>query len=326
MLEKQKKVSIVIPCYNEEKNIDRTFDGLLNLAENSKYLFEIIAVDDGSRDNTWSVIESYSSKHNNIIGVNQMANFGQSAAYQAGFDVSTGDFVITVSADLEIPLEHIIKVIEHLESGFDFVNTNRVGRWGGNGLGRAGKSGMANKVIKMISGATIKDTGSGMKGFTRAMADSFKFYGEMHRYIPAYLTVYGAKMFEFDVEFKDRDYGKSAYMSAGDWKRTLNVLLDLLTMIFMLKFAKKPFSFMPGRLFGFTGALISGVGSIGLLYLLILKLLGYSIGDRPLFMLSALMVVVGIQSIMMGMLGELMMRIYFESAGRKTYTIRKITN
>jgi len=142
----------------------------------------------------------------------------------------------------------------------------------------------------------------------------------MHRFIPDYISLYGAKMIEFEVDFKDRDFGVSAYKGN---KRTVKVLLDLITLAFMLKFSKKPFSMMPGRLFGFTGAVIAGLGGIGLFYLFILKILGQSIGGRPLLILSVLLVIVGVQSVMMGLIGELMMRTYFESSGRKTYTIRK---
>jgi dolichol-phosphate mannosyltransferase len=252
-----------------------------------------------------------------------MTNFGQSAAYQAGFDASKGDYVITVSADLEIPLDQITKVLQLMEEGYDFVNTNRVGRWGAEKAQRAAKSGMANKIITKISGVYIKDTGSGMKGFTRVLINNFRLYGEMHRFIPAFLTTYGAKMTEFDVEFKDRDFGVSAYKGH---KRTIKVLLDLVTLYFMLYFARKPFRAMPGRLFGFTGAVTSGIGVLIEVYMMVLKLFGQSIGNRPLFILGVLMIIVGIQSMMMGMLGELLLRIYFESSNRKTYTIRERLN
>jgi glycosyltransferase involved in cell wall biosynthesis len=246
-----------------------------------------------------------------------MGNFGQSCAYQAGFDASDGDYVLTVSADLEIPLENLSKVVELLEQGYDFVNTNRKNRWGV----KTAKSEMANKITSRISGVYMQDQGSGMKGFTRVLVDNLKFYGDMHRFIPHYLTVYGAKMIEFDVEFKDRDFGVSAYKGTN---RTIQVLLDIITLVFMLKFARKPFTMMPGRLFGFTGAVISGVGSLGIAYLTVLKILGYSIGDRPLLIASVLMLVVGVQLVMTGLLGELMMRIYFESSSRKTYAVREI--
>lgn len=319
-MEKNKTISIVIPCYNEEKNINRTFDGLLSIFSNSAYDVEIIAVNDGSKDGTWDVIKEYAAKEPKIIGINMMTNFGQSAAYQAGFDASTGDYVITVSADLEIPLENIRKVIEYLEQGYDFVNTNRVGRWGTEKASRQTKSALANKLIAKVSGVTMKDRGSGMKGFSRVLVDNLNFYGEMHRFIPDYVTTYGAKMIEFEVDFKDRDYGKSAYTSS---KRTIKVMLDLGTLAFMLYFAKKPFNALPGRLFGFTGAVIAGFGGLAGFYLFILKLMGQSIGNRPLLTLSVVLIIVGIQSMMFGMIGELLMRTYFESSGRKTYTVRE---
>jgi glycosyltransferase involved in cell wall biosynthesis len=298
-------ISIVIPCYNEEKNINRTLDGLIELFSRETHGYEIIAVDDGSKDKTWEVIKEYSAKHSQIKGIRHMTNFGQSAAYMAGFDHAKGDYVVTVSADLEIPLENISKVLKYLDEGYDFVNTNRIGRWGGQSSTKNTKSDLANKIIAKISKVSMKDRGSGMKGFRRVLIDNLRLYGEMHRFIPDYLSTFGAKMIEFDVEFKDRDFGVSAYSGS---KRTIKVLLDIVTLAFLLNFARKPFRMMPGRLFGFTGAVITGLGGIGLMYL---------------FILSVLMVIVGIQSIMMGLLGELMMRIYFESSDRKTYTIRE---
>jgi len=314
---KHKLVSIIIPCYNEEENIDRTLDALLDLAQDHKYDFEFIAVNDGSEDDTWKVVERYAKKHQEIHGINLMTNYGLTQAYMAGFRASKGDYVITMAADLEISVSGIDKVLEHLDEGYDFVNTNRVGRWGKD---RAVKSGLANKVIGKISGVHMKDRGSGMKGFTRVLIDNLKLYGEMHRFIPDYVKLYGAKMIEFDVDFTDRDYGKSAY---SQQRRAIKVLLDLTTLTFMLYFAKKPFYTMPGRLFGFTGAVIAGLGGIGTFYLFVLKLMGQSIGSRPLFIVSILMLVLGLQSVMIGMLGELMLRIYFEAGGRETFVVRE---
>lgn len=314
-----KLVSIVIPCFNEQENIKKTFDNLLEIIRNSKYSFEIIAVDDGSKDETWEVIRKYANTHPEIKGIKQMTNFGQSCAYMAGFDMATGDYVVIVSADMETPLENINKVIEYLENGYDFVNTNRAQRWGSGG--RAKQSGIANLIIGKISKVYMKDRGSGMKGFTKNIAKNLKLYGDMHRFIPDYVSVFGAKMVEFDVEFKDREYGVSNYKGQ---RRTFKVMLDIMTLAFMLYFARKPFRAMPGRLFGFTGAILSGVGGVFGIYLFILKLMGHSIGNRPLLTLAVLLIIVGIQSMMLGMLGELMMRIYFESSGKKTYFTREI--
>lgn len=320
-MEKNRLVSIIVPCYNEEENINRTFDGLLELIKNHRYAFEIIAVDDGSKDGTWNVIRKYANTHPEIRGVNLMTNFGQSCAYMAGFDLAAGDYVLTVSADLETPLENINKVIDLLDEGYDFVNTNRAQRWSGGKRGRAKQSGLANFIIGKISGVHMKDRGSGMKGFRREIVKNLRLYGEMHRFIPDYVSVFGAKMTEFNVDFKDRDFGVSYYK---DHKRTFKVMLDIMTLAFMLYFARKPFKAMPGRLFGFTGAMISGIGGLMGVYLLILKILGYSIGNRPLLTLSVLLIIVGAQSMMLGMLGELMMRTYFESSGKKTYMVREV--
>lgn len=318
-----KFVSLVIPCYCEEKNIDRTLDAILAVAQEHSYDFEVIAVDDGSKDRTWQIIIDYASKFPQVRGIHLTTNFGQSAAYQAGFDAARGDYVITVSADLEIPLENIRKVVEYLDKGYDFVNTNRIGRWGNEGATRVVKSNFANALIRKISGVAIQDRGSGMKGFKRTLIQDLRLYGEMHRLIPDYLSVYGATMMEFDVEFRDRDYGESAYKGS---QRTVKVLLDIVTLAFLLYFARKPFWLMPGRLFGFTGVLLSLMGGVGAGYLFVLKLLGESVGNRPLLTFSFLLIIVGIQSVMMGMLGELMMRIYFESSRRKTYVVRERVN
>ncbi len=321
---KQRKlVSIVLPCYNEEKNINRMFDQIAEVMKNHTYDYEIIAVNDGSKDSTWNVISEYSEKDSKIVGINLMGNFGQSSAYMAGFDNSKGDYVITFNADLELPTESLLQVIDYLDQGYDFVNAHRTDRWSDEKAARQVKSGYANRLITAISGVDMKDRGSGLKGYKKFLIQNLRLYGEMHRFIPDYLSVYRPKMIEFEVKFKDRDYGESAYKGN---KRTIKVLLDLITLAFMLSFAYKPFKMMPGRLFSFTGALISGAGFIGLGYLAVLKLMGESIGGRPLLILSALLVIVGIQSVMMGLIGELMMRTYFESSGRKTYAIREKTN
>lgn len=318
----EKLVSVVIPCYNEEKNINRTLDQLLALVEEHPYQFEIIVVNDGSLDDSWRVIKSYAEKYPKVIGVNEATNYGQSASYQAGFDLAKGEYILTLSADLEIPIENINKVIELLEDGYDFVNTHRIDKRDGGRGSRKVKSAAANRIISWISKVDMKDRGSGLKGFRQPYAKKLKLYGDMHRFIPDYLSIYGAKMIEFKVEFLERDYGQSSYSRQN---RTMKVFLDLFTLTFMLNFARKPFWLMPGRFFGFSGIIISGIGTAIGIYLAGVKLiLGEDIGNRPLLTLAVLMMIIGFQSIMFGLLGELMMRIYFESSDRKTYTIREI--
>jgi len=316
-----KLVSVVIPCYNEEKNIDRTLDRLIELADKHPYPFEIIVVNDGSLDDSWRVIRSYAEKYPQVIGVDEAMNYGQSAAYQAGFDIAKGEYIVTISADLEIPVENVGRVVEYLDQGYDFVNTRRVVPAGEKGRLKV-KSTIANRLISRISRVEIKDRGSGLKGFRRPYAKKLRLYGDMHRFIPDYLSVYGAKMKEFDVEYNEREYGRSAYSRQN---RTIKVFLDLLTLSFMLNFAKKPFWLMPGRFFGVSGLIVSGIGmGIGI-YLVAVKLLfGEAIGNRPLLTLAVMMVIVGYQSIMTGLLGELMLRVYYEASDRVTYMIREI--
>ena len=249
----EKLISVVIPCYNEEKNIDRTLEQLLMLVEEHPYQFEIIVINDGSLDDSWRVIKSYAEKYPQVIGVNEATNYGQSASYQAGFDLAKGEYIVILSADLEIPLANVTQVIAYLDEGYDFVNTHRITKKAG-GKGKLKvKSTIANRIISWISKVDIKDRGSGLKGFQQPYAKKLRFYGDMHRFIPDYLSIYGARMIEFEVEFSDREYGQSAYSRQN---RTLKVLLDLLTLSFMLNFSRKPFWLMPGRFFGFSGIVV----------------------------------------------------------------------
>jgi glycosyltransferase involved in cell wall biosynthesis len=314
------KVSIVIPAYNEEGNIGRTIDQLVEEGKKSPYAFEIIAVNDGSKDKTWDVIKEKCSQYKNVVGINQMTNYGQSQAYQAGFDHSTGYYIVTCSADLETPVSAVTEVVKKLDEGWDFVNTNRVGRWGGGA--HSAKSGIANKLINKLTGLAIQDTGSGVKGFIAPIAKQLKFYGEMHRFIPPFISLHTKKIVEIDVEFQDRDFGVSSYQGQ---KKAIRVVLDLVTLWFLLQFAKKPFYAMPGRLFGFTGAIFALFGGTMCTWMVFERLfLSRPLADRPLFIVSLLTVLLGVVTSMIGMIGELCLRIYFECSGRKPYLARDV--
>lgn len=323
MLEdKQLDFSVIIPCYNEAENIKRFPDELMKPLSNMDRSFEVIAVDDGSSDKTWEELLQISKKHKNFHALKHSRNYGMGAAYQSAIDASVGKYIITYSADFEIEVKEIGKVLKSLDEGNDVVNTLREGRWKESKTGavlRKIPSNIANKLIEDISGVKINDTGSGLKGFRRFVLENLKIYGDMHRFLPAYASLYTKKIVEFPVKYHERLYGVSAY---GSLKRTFAVFLDLFSMKFMLSFATKPFSMMPGRLFGSVGILSSSIGAFITMYLILLKLLtGISIGDRPLFIGGLMLLVLGFQLIMTGLLGELMMRIYFESSDRKAYIV-----
>ncbi|MBD3365957.1 glycosyltransferase [candidate division WWE3 bacterium] len=320
----EKLVSLVIPCYNEEKNIERYEAELIPVLEDLPYDYEAILVDDGStKDDTWGAIKRLSEKFDTVTGLKHSRNYGMGAAYQTGFDHSKGDYVVVYSSDLEIPPVEIARVVAKMDEGFDLVNTHRVGRWSeGGGLASAIRrvpSKIANGLIKRISGVEMHDTGSGLKGFKRFIIENLRIYGDMHRFLPAYAGLYTKNFCEFEVEYQERTYGESAY---GSLMRTFSVFLDLFTMKFMLSFATKPFTMMPGRLFGSTGLVSFSVGFVATLYALFLKFgLGQPIGQRPLFIGGLLLTVFGMQLIMTGLLGELMMRTYFESSHKTPYIV-----
>lgn len=318
-----KKISVVIPCYNEEKNVERFPTELFPILDRLPYDYEVIAVDDGSsKDKTWKVLAELAEKNPKFIALKHSRNYGMGAAYESAFREATGDYIVTFSADLEINPEEISRVVEKLREGYDVVNTNRTGRWKENGMSaliRRVPSNMANVLIAKISGVNVKDTGSGLKGFNRFVIDNLRIYGDMHRFLPAYASLYTKRITEFDVSYNERQYGTPAY---GSLKRTFAVFLDLLSMKFLLSFATKPFSMMPGRIFGTTGIVLFSLGGIVGAYLVFVKLfLGQPIGNRPLLLGAAILVLFGVQLIMTGLLGELLMRIYFESSDRKPYIV-----
>ncbi len=321
-------ISIVVPCYNEEKNIPVLYEELREVLDKSGREYEIIMVDDGSdRDKTWDVLSQLALEDKKLKVLQHSRNYGLTASYQNGFDHSTGDYVLVIASDLEVETSEVLNVIKKLDEGFDIVNTNRVGRWKEHKVSsilRSIPSTAANAIIAGISGIRIKDQGSGLKGFKRFILDNLKFYGEMHRFMLAYGTVYTNKICEFDVKYKPRVYGTPAY---GSLKRTLTVFLDLFSLAFFKSFSTKPFTMMPGRLFGLAGATLFGMGTLGSIYLVTDKFIfNHAIGTRPLLLFSVMFVVLGTQLIMTGLLGELLVRIFFESTGRTPYTNRNSVN
>jgi glycosyltransferase involved in cell wall biosynthesis len=303
-IEIERCISLVIPCYNEEANIRETINVVAETLKKTEKNFEIIAVNDGSKDATLEILQELKGSHPQLRILDLMRNFGQTTAYQVGIDDAVGTYIIFYSGDLEIPPEEIIRVIDQLDAGTDFVNTSRKDRWGGS---HALKSKIANKLLNKISGIEITDRGSGLKGITKQVARSMQLYGEWHRFLPDLATLFTYRIIEIEVPFEERKGGVSSY--SGTFK-SLSVLLDLSTICFTLMSRRKPYHLLPGRFFGFTGLIVGTTGSIISLWLIFQKLFwGHPLADRPLFMVSTLMCILGFTMVMIGVLGELIMQL-----------------
>jgi glycosyltransferase involved in cell wall biosynthesis len=307
-----KKLSLVICVWNEEENIKPLSEQIKTALNGID--FEAIFVDDGSTDNTRSEIKKINDDR--FLLVELKRNYGQSSALQAGIDQAEGDFVALIDGDLQndpadIPM--MLAIME--ESEWDMVAGVRANRQDGMFL-RKVPSKIANYLIRQSTGIHMKDLGCTLKIFTKDIIKSIHIYGELHRYIPALITLEGAtRITQVDVNHRSREFGTSKY----NLSRTTRVMSDLILMVFFKKYLQRPMHF-----FGNIGIFTLGIGVLINIYLLILKLLGNDIWGKPLLLLGVLLVVAGIQFITTGILAELQMRTYFESQQKKPYRVKRV--
>ncbi|MGO9611835.1 MAG: glycosyltransferase family 2 protein [Dissulfurispiraceae bacterium] len=307
-------ISIVIPLYNEEDNVRALHERLKGVLEKLQVEYEIIYVDDGSNDETLSLLHDIQKDDKNVLVLSLRRNFGQTAAFAAGFDFARGDIIITMDGDLQNDPNDIPRLIKAME-GYDLVSGWRKKRKDPF-LTRRLPSVMANWLISKVTGVRLHDYGCSLKAYRREVVKNLRLYGEMHRFIPAIASWYGVRIAEIETTHHPRHKGKSKYGIS----RTVKVLLDLITVKFLQSFSTKPIQF-----FGPLG-IIFGIGGIGIsLYLTVLKLFsGIDIGGRPLLLLGVLLIIVGIQFVGMGLLGEMIVRVYHESQKKPIYAIKKI--
>ena len=329
---KNNLVSIIIPAYGEAGNIALYEKELIPELEKLPYDYEVIITEDGTTDKkpddkTWEELVKLQKKFPQKVSVlRHSRNYGMSASLQSGVDHASGDYIIFYAADLEISPSDISKVIKKLDEGYDVVNTVRGARWtesGSNKILRKIPSYIANLLIHKLLGVKSKDNGSGLKGYKRFIIENMRLYGEMQRMMFSYSGMYTKKMIEIPVEYYERKHGESYYGGFANMiRRTFEVVLDLMELKFMSSFSVRPFHLKPGRAFGFTGIVILLIGSLISFYMFIAKFFqGQDIGTRPLFTLGLIFIVMGVQMIMMGMLGELMTRIYYEGSNTKNYVV-----
>ncbi len=307
-------VSIVVPLYNEEDNVAILHERLKEVLDNLGTEYEIVYVDDGSIDRTLSLLEEIQKKDKNVMLLSLRRNFGQTAAFAAGFDFARGDIVVTMDGDLQNDPKDIPRLLDAIKD-YDLVSGWRKKRKDAF-LTRRLPSMIANWLISKVTGVKLHDYGCSLKAYRRDVVKNLRLYGEMHRFIPAVASWYGVRVSEIETTHHPRLRGKSKYGVS----RTIKVLLDLITVKFLQSFSTKPMQFFGpmGMLFGVAGLGIS-------IYLSVEKLFsGVDIGGRPLLLLGALLIIVGVQFVGMGLLGEMLVRVYHESQKKPIYTIKKI--
>ena len=305
-------LSIVVPIYNEEESLRFLVNQLLEVLRPMNESFELVLVNDGSSDNSEEVMRKLSLEVPELVAVLLRKNYGQTAAMAAGFDISRGEIVVTLDGDLQNDPADIPLLIHKIRDGFDLVSGWRFRRKDA-AISRKIPSMIANRLIGKVTGVNLHDYGCSLKAYRKEVLADMRLYGELHRFLPVLANIEGARITEVKVNHRARQFGSSKY----GIDRTFRVLMDLLTVWFMNRFLTRPM-----YVFGF-GGILAIIGSfITSFYLLIIKLLGEDIGNRPLLIFALLLAVTGVQLFGFGLLGELQIRTYHESQNRPIYRIR----
>jgi len=310
------KLSLVVPVYNEAENLPLLFDAIHQALDTLELTWELILVDDGSRDESLAVLNGLFAKdpaHVRLIVFRR--NFGQTAAIAAGIDHATGEVVVLSDADLQNDPADIPMLLDKLEEGYDVVSGWRKDRKD-TYLTRTLPSNAANWLISTVTGVHLHDYGCTLKAYRRDALTGFRLYGEMHRFIPVFAHAVGARITELPVHHHPRKYGKAKY----GLERTLKVVLDLFTVKFLLDYSRKPI-----YLFGGAGLSLIVISVLALIALLVRRVFwGVPVLTSPFFLIAVMFVIMGFQSILMGLIAELQVRTYYESQDKPTYNILKM--
>ena len=312
------KFSIVVPFHNEEENVTNLYARLKQVMEQVGHTFELVLVDDGSSDRTYKLLEEIAAVDSRVLVVKLRRNFGQTSALAAGFDHASGEYILSMDGDLQHDPNEIPNFLEKLEEGYDVVSGWRKDRID-NFVMRRFPSRCANWLMAKLSGVDIHDFGTTFKAYRREVIQNIPLYGEMHRFIPALASWYGASICEIPIRNVMRQKGKSHYGIS----RTFRVFFDLLTIRFLLKYMSRPLHF-----FGSFGALGILAGSIISMILLGLKIIHphANVMDEhgPMFVIAGVLILAGIQMLAIGLLGELQVRHYYTNQQRTPYAIERL--
>jgi glycosyltransferase involved in cell wall biosynthesis len=310
------KVSVVIPVYNEEANLADLVTRVGAALQRSGKSFELICVDDGSRDGSAAALEALAATRPWLKPLYLIRNYGQSAALQAGFDAAQGEIIVTLDGDLQNEPDDVPELLKLLDERpeIDVISGWRKERQD-RAVSRKLPSAMANKLISRVTGVELHDYGCALKVYRADVIRGLRLYGELHRFIPALAAEVGARIVEVPVRHHARTRGQSKY----GIDRTFRVLLDLLWIKFLMRFLHRPL-----QAFGGVGLALGAAGFLILAWLTAEKLaLGREIGGRPLLLLGVLLALIGVQLVATGLIGELLTRIYHEPQGRPQYLLRR---
>lgn len=310
-------ISVVIPLYNEEESIPHLYRAITDALEEYGRTYEVVVVDDGSRDRSFALLREIVERDARWTVIRQRRNFGQTAAFAAGFAHAVGDVIITMDADLQNDPRDVPLLMSKIEEGYDIVSGWRKDRqdrfWD-----RRLPSMIANRLISNVTDVQLHDYGCSLKAYRRDVLQHVRLYGELHRFIPALASQVGGTVTEVPVNHHARQFGRSKYGIS----RTIRVALDLITVWFLGTYATRPI-----HVFGTIGLVSAAAGLLTGVYLTFLKLFfDQDIGGRPLLLLAVLLVVIGVQLITMGLLGEMVIRTYHESQNKPIYFVREVVS
>ena len=310
-------ISVTVPFFNEEKNVRPLYSQLKEVLEKENLNYEIIFVDDGSMDKTLAVLKEVQRENGKVKVIKLRKNFGQTAALSAGFDHARGEIIISLDGDLQHDPRDLPKLLKKVEEGYDIDSGWREERKDPF-FTRKLPSRIANRLIRLISGVEIHDFGTTFKAYRKEIIKNIRLYGELHRFIPALASQLGASITEVPIRNIPRKHGKSSY----NLLRTIRVIFDLITVKFLISYSTRPL-----QIFGIWGLAFTSAGFLAGLYLTIKKFLydiALMVEHGPLLILAVLLMVIGFQFITMGLLGEMLARVYYETRNKPIYSVEKI--
>ncbi|MBI4475783.1 MAG: glycosyltransferase family 2 protein [Acidobacteria bacterium] len=309
------QLSIVVPLCNEAPNVAELYHELTATLEAAEWTYELLFIDDGSTDQTFDVAAGLQAADPRLRVIRFRRNFGQTAAFAAGFALARGGIIVTADGDLQNDPRDIPALVRTLEAGSDIVCGWRKDRKDPF-VTRRVPSMIANWIISTATGVRLHDYGCSLKAFRAEVVKPLKLYGEMHRFIPAIASELGVQIAETVVNHRPRRHGRSKY----GLSRTVRVLLDLVTVKFLISYSTRPL-----QIFGLVGLAMGAIGTVICSYLAYVRLFGYqSIADRPLLLFGILLIFTGVQLVTLGLLAELQSRTYHESQDKPIYVIREI--